>query len=105
MIVLKSMDSRMENVLREILNDPNRLHVNSQHEYKQKYPDFFAKFPRIGQMVFSSDKNHVSILQYMLKEKSKIFDEQSQYDASVRVGTLLRDEYISPLVDTEKKTN
>lgn len=93
----------MENVLCEILNDPNRLHGTSQQEYKQKYPDFFVKFPRLGQMVFSSDKNHVSILQYMLKEKGTILDEQTQYDASVRVGTLLRDEYISPIVDIEKK--
>lgn len=95
------MDSMLEKVLIEILNDPNRIHVKD--DYKKKYPEFFEKFPRLGQMAFSTDDNHMSILKYMLTEKSKIIDEQTQYDASVRVGTLLRDEYISPVID-EKNT-
>lgn len=87
----------MYEVIEEIMNDPERVQKNL--EYKQKFPDFFKKYPKLGAMVFSTNSQHISILKYMLHEKKKINDEQSQYDASVRVGTVLRDTYISPLLD------
>lgn len=87
----------MEKVVEEILNDPER--VNKKSEYTQKFPEFFEKYPKLGSMVFSTNPQHITILKYMLHEKKQINDEQSQYDASVRVGTVLRDEYISPLLD------
>jgi hypothetical protein len=86
----------MNEILDEILNDP--LRTERESEYKKKFPDFFEKYPKLGCMVFSSNEQQMSILKYMLQEKERITDEQSQYDASVRVGTVLRDEYISPLL-------
>tara|TARA_Y100000389_G_C17067390_1_gene320263 strand:- start:66 stop:344 length:279 start_codon:yes stop_codon:yes gene_type:complete len=91
----------MDAILKEILDHPN---PNEQH-FREKYKSFFEKCPKLGEMVFSKNKEHQSMLRYMLTQKDKIKDEDSQYQASVNVGTMLRDTYITPLTNkmTPKK--
>ena len=94
------MDPTIE-VLKEIMDDPNP----DEQKYREKHKDFFEKCPKLGEMVFSKNKEHQYILRYMLAQKNKIKDDDSQYQASVNVGTMLRDTYITPLTNkmTPKK--
>jgi len=95
------MDPTMDAVLKEIMDHPS---PNEQY-FREKYNSFFEKYPKLSEMVFSKNQEHQSMLRYMLTQKDKIKDEDSQYQASVNVGTMLRDTYITPLTNkmTPKK--
>lgn len=91
------MDACMEAVLREIINDPNP----DKGVYMNNYPTFFEKYPRMSEMAFVIENK--SMFLYMLEQKKRIRDDHSQHEASVNVGTMLMDTYITPLIDPKKK--
>lgn len=93
------MDPELEAVLEEIIHHPNP----DKEQYKKDHPMFFEKYPRMGEMAFQKDNKAMFL--YMLEQKKNITDHNSQHEASVNVGTKLRDTYITPLIDPKKKAN
>ena len=91
------MDPFMEDILQEIIDDP----TPDKDTYMKQYPTFFEKYPKMGEMAFVNSNK--SMFRYMLEQKKQIRDENSQHEASVNVGTVLRDTYIKPLVGLKKK--
>jgi hypothetical protein len=90
------MDPNMEEILEEIIHHPNP----DKEQYKKQFPLFFEKYPKISEMAFKKDNKAMFL--YMIEQKKGVMDETSQHDASVNVGTKLRDTYITPLIDPKK---
>ena len=86
-------------LLQEIIDSPNP----DKSAYMKQYPSFFEKFPRMSEMAFVMENR--SMFRYMIEQKKRIHDDQSQHEASVNVGTMLRDTYITPVIDIEKKSD
>lgn len=79
----------VQNIINEILSEKKEKPF-----YEEKYPEFFETMPVLSSKVFESnfDKN---ILQYMLQQKQHMDDSKTtEYDASVKVGTILVDKYV-----------
>ena len=73
--------------------------------YKKKYPHFFTKFPILSRAVFEENVDR-TILEYMVHQKKMLNErntDDAYHEASVNVGTLLRDKYVSPVVNNIKQ--
>lgn len=74
--------------------------------YKTKYPHFFTKFPTLSKAVFEENVDK-TILEYMLHQKNVVItnpnNDDAYHNASVNVGTLLRDKYVMPAVEKIKQ--
>lgn len=89
----------MQSVLKDIFENPN----TAPEHFKTKYPDFFEKYPVLSEKVFDPNIDK-DTLRYMLEQKNRIeANRQSEYDASVKVGSLLVDRYVKP--DLENQQN
>ena len=85
--------SSLQHVIDDILINPSSL---SKEEFQQKYADFFTKYPTLSEKVFD-DKLDKQTLRYLLTQKSKMeTNNQTEYDASVKVGSMLVDKYVKP---------
>ena len=95
---LYNMDtSAMHTILNDIFDHPE---VSSE-AFKAKYPDFFAKYPVLSEKVFDPAVDKAT-LKYMLEQKQRIeSNRSSEYDASVKVGSMLVDRYVKP--DLERR--
>lgn len=79
----------VQNIVNEILKGKK-----TKNEYMEKYPEFFEKMPTLSQKLFEKDLDK-NILKYLMNQKTKMdTDKISEYDASVKVGTILVDKYV-----------
>lgn len=91
----------MQSVLKDIFDNPN----TSPEHFKTKYPDFFEKYPVLSEKVFDPNIDK-DTLRYMLEQKNRIeANRQSEYDASVKVGSHLVDKYVKPDLENQQNKN
>ena len=89
--------SAIHTVLNDIFDHPDI----SSEVFKAKYPDFFEKYPVLSEKVFDPAVDK-STLKYMLEQKQRIeSNRSSEYDASVKVGSMLVDRYVK--TDLERR--
>lgn len=89
----------MQSVLKDIFDNPD----TAPEHFKTKYPDFFEKYPVLSEKVFDPNIDK-DTLRYMLEQKYRIeANRQSEYDASVKVGSLLVDRYVKPDLENQPK--
>jgi hypothetical protein len=90
-------------IIQEILDnisekaDKNEL----KRKYGSKYSSFKEQYPTLFEKLFdpSFDKR---LLNLMLEEKTKIdLNAISQHNASVRIGEILVDKYVKPMLKDE----
>ena len=77
-----------------------------QQHYGCLYPQFKTEYPAIFEMCCKlKSMRDLKPLLYMLEQKKQMAQTGlSQHDASVKVGTLLFDQYIKPTQTTTKET-
>jgi len=81
----------MRAILADIFENPN-----TPEHFKEKYPDFFEMYPTLSEKVFEASFDKSTML-YMLEQKQKMeANKQTEYDSSVKVGTLLVDKFVKP---------
>jgi hypothetical protein len=79
----------VQNIVNDILKGKK-----TKNEYMELYPDFFEKMPTLSKKLFEKDLDE-NILKYLMNQKTKIDTNKiSEYDASVKVGTILVDKYV-----------
>lgn len=85
----------INSVIHEILADEHKTHS----KYLSKYPEFSSNYPTLFDKLFEP-KFDKSILLNMMDQKQQIDSNLlSQHDASVKVGELLVNKYVKPLLD------
>ena len=74
-----------------------------QRIFRKKYPEFAERYPTLFNMA-TQDNFDITKFKYMMQMRERVGDNKiSQYDASAKVGTMLYNDYVKPLVD--KKWN
>ncbi|QOI90172.1 hypothetical protein QKU58_gp159 [Pyramimonas orientalis virus] len=72
------------------------LNKQPKQFYLDKYPEFSSNYPYLLNKLYE-DNFDKDTLRYMLNQKQKIdANKSSEYDASVKVGTVLVDKYVKP---------
>jgi len=85
----------MDDIIKEIMACENP----DKEVFLVKYPSFFTKYPVLSRVLFDKSVDK-SVLEYMMKEKGKIDENtKTEHDASVEVGTMLLEKYISPMIN------
>ena len=83
------------NIVSEIYHDKNK----NVDFYKKKYPDFFEHYEVLSTSVFD-DTFDFDKFKYLYRQKELVDNNKmSQYDASVKVGSKLVDDYVKPLIN------
>jgi hypothetical protein len=83
----------IEDIVEEIIGNTESLDF-----YESKYPGFSSNYPVLSEKLFEKDLDK-DTLKYLLNEKQKIAQNKTtQHDASIKVGSLLVDRYVKPLV-------
>lgn len=81
----------IEDVLKEILRNKE-----SKDFYEKKYPSFSKRYPILSEKIFEKDVD-INIINYMISQMKKINqNEQSERNASIKVGSLLVDKFVKP---------
>lgn len=71
-------------------------------EFKNTYDDFFTKYPNLFEMCCKPNCN-MQMLEYMMEMLEKVHgNDTSQDDASVKVGQMLFDTYVNPVLPAKK---
>lgn len=70
-----------------------------QRIFRKKYPEFAERYPVLFEMSTREDFD-IRKFQYMIHMRDSVSNNNiSQYDASAKVGTMLYNDYVKPLVD------
>lgn len=81
----------VDNIIHDILTN-----TNSKEFYQIKYNEFSKNCPYLFNKLFEPDLDKQT-LNYMLKQREKMkLNKQTEYDSSVKVGTMLVDKYVKP---------
>ena len=72
---------------------------DKQRIFRKKYPEFSERYPVLFEMSTREDFD-IRKFQYMIHMRDSVSKNNiSQYDASAKVGTMLYNDYVKPLVD------
>lgn len=88
--------SALQQILDDIFVNPSSL---SKEDFRLKYADFFTKYPTLSEKVFDPALDKQT-LRYLVTQKAKMdANKQTEYDASVKVGSMLVDKYVKPTLN------
>ena len=80
-----------EDIIHDILNNKN-----TKEFFRNKYSDFASNCPHLFDKLFENNLDRAT-LNYMLYQKQKMDSNKlTEYDASVKVGSMLVDKYVKP---------
>ena len=101
------MNLDLNKILKQVLEFRKEIQNNeviTKDQYKEKYNYLSEKAPTLFDMVYKDEGPYLEQLNFMLINANKIKkNEVSQYDADVKVGQKLADEYIYPNIDMSKE--
>lgn len=72
---------------------------DKQRIFRKKYPEFSERYPSLFAMA-TQENFDIQKFKYMMHMRERVSENKiSQYDASAKVGTMLYNDYVKPLVD------
>lgn len=83
--------NNIEDIMNDILSKKH-----TKEFYSDKYEEFSKTYPTLFDKLFEPDLD-TSVLRYMINQMNKMnAHKQTEYDASVKVGTMLVDKFVKP---------
>lgn len=103
---------KLELLVHDALRDVNsddfkKLKINDKEKFQIKMQNRHSELKKLYPMVFNilcSDDTHNNNILFMIQQLKKIKKgDITEHQASIGIGTILRDQYVMPLVHKKKE--